>query len=381
MSIFLIILAAGDGKRLKSRVPKPFFSIYKKTLLEHTLEAFKNFPEIKKTIIVYNKKHKKYLNKISLNQELKTIGGKSRQESTYLALKKLKKMKCSKVIIHDAARPNPSIKIIKDIIFSLKTHHAVVPVINVTDATKRAKRNQIFKNIKRNTLRLSQTPQGFTYKKIYEKHLKNKNTSFDDDVSLFTNDNEKVITISGSKKNLKITDKEDLDIFKSLKKQKTYMGIGFDVHKLSPGKKLFLGGIKIRSKLGTLGHSDGDPVLHAIIDGILGACRMGDIGEKFSDKKKQFKNIRSTILLKNIIKQSRLNGYIINNIDINIICQKPKIQKYKKNIIKSISKLCMISTNQINIKGKTTEKLGIIGKEKAIASEVIVSVSKHYEKI
>jgi 2-C-methyl-D-erythritol 4-phosphate cytidylyltransferase/2-C-methyl-D-erythritol 2,4-cyclodiphosphate synthase len=254
------------------------FAIYKKTLLEHTIDAFKSFPEIKKTIIVYNKKHRKFLDKISLNQKLKIIGGKSRQESTFIALKKLKKMRCSKVIIHDAARPNPSNKIIANIISLVKKNHAVVPVIKITDATKRVEKNKVFKNIKRNTLRLSQTPQGFTYKKIYEKHLKNIKKSFDDDVSLFTNDNEKVITIEGSKKNLKITDKEDLDIFKSLKKKKTYVGIGFDVHKLIPKRKLFLAGIKIRSKLGTLGHSDGDPVLHAIIDGILGACRMGDIG-------------------------------------------------------------------------------------------------------
>ena len=377
MSIFLIILAAGEGKRLKSRIPKPFFSINQKTLLEHTLESFKNFTEIKKTIVVYNKKHKNYLNKISLDHAFKIIGGKTRQESTYLALKKLKKMGCSKVIIHDAARPNPSNKIIKKIIYLLKKNHAVVPVLKVTDATKRVNKNEIFKNIKRNTLRLSQTPQGFTYKKIYEKHLKNRKNSFDDDVSLFTNDNEKVITIIGSKKNLKITDKEDLDIYKSFKNKKNYMGIGFDIHKLVPNRKFFLGGIKIRSNLGTLGHSDGDPVLHAIIDSILGASKMGDIGEMFSDKKKEFKNIRSSMLLKKVMDKFISKGYEINNLDINIICQTPKIKKYKKNMIKNISNLCRISPNKINIKGKTTEKLGLIGKEKAIASEVIVTVNNY----
>ena len=179
MSIFLIILAGGEGKRLKSLVPKPYFAIYKKTLLEHTLDAFKSFTKIKKTIIVYNKKHRKFLDKISLNQKLKIIGGKSRQESTFIALKKLKKMRCTKVIIHDAARPNPSDKIIANIISLVKKNHAVVPVIKITDATKRVEKNKIFKNIKRSTLRLSQTPQGFTYKKIYEKHLKNiKNGCF-----------------------------------------------------------------------------------------------------------------------------------------------------------------------------------------------------------
>ena len=144
-----------------------------------------------------------------------------------------------------------------------------------------------------------------------------------------------------------------------------------------PNKKLYLGGIKIASSFGTLGHSDGDPVLHAVTDAILGACSMGDIGEKFSDKNKKFKNIRSTILLDKIVKQIEKNGYLINNIDINIITQKPKIQKYKKLITNCISKICKILPSQINIKGKTTEKLGVIGKEKAIACEVIASVIKN----
>ena len=104
---------------------------------------------------------------------------------------------------------------------------------------------------------------------------------------------------------------------------------------------------------------------------------MGDIGQIFSDKSKKFKNIRSTILLEQIIKQMKLTGYFINNMDINIITQTPKIQKYKNKMIENISKICEISKKQINIKGKTTEKLGVIGKEKAIACEVIVSIVKY----
>jgi 2-C-methyl-D-erythritol 4-phosphate cytidylyltransferase/2-C-methyl-D-erythritol 2,4-cyclodiphosphate synthase len=135
--------------------------------------------------------------------------------------------------------------------------------------------------------------------------------------------------------------------------------------------------VVIPSSLGTLGHSDGDPVLHAIIDALLGACQMGDIGEKFSDKNKKFKNISSSILIKKIILLIKNKNYVINNIDINIITETPKIKKYKKKIIKNLSKLCQIPFQNINIKAKTTEKLGVIGREKAIASEVIVSVFKY----
>ena len=156
-----------------------------------------------------------------------------------------------------------------------------------------------------------------------------------------------------------------------------FFGIGFDVHKLVPKRNLYLGGLKIKSEFGTLGHSDGDPVLHAITDAILGACKMGDIGQKFSDKNKKFKGIRSTIFLKKVINEIKQKNYFINNIDVNIIVQTPKISKYKNKMIKLIASICEIEKDMINIKGKTTEKLGLIGKDKAIACEVITSVIKY----
>ena len=176
---------------------------------------------------------------------------------------------------------------------------------------------------------------------------------------------------------LKLQTNSDFENLKNIYKSKQNVGIGFDVHRLVPKRKLYLAGLKIKSKLGTLGHSDGDPVLHSVTDAILGACKMGDIGQMFSDKNKKFKNIRSTILLQKVVEQIKFKGYFINNIDINIITQTPKIKNYKNKMINNIAKLCEISKDQINIKGKTTEKLGVIGKEKAIACEVICSVIKY----
>tara|TARA_Y100000590_G_scaffold11522_1_gene14110 strand:- start:365 stop:1501 length:1137 start_codon:yes stop_codon:yes gene_type:complete len=377
MSLFLVLLAAGDSKRFNSNTPKPFYKINNKTLLEHSFNAFSSFIKIKKTIIVYNKRHKKYLNKIKFKNSVKIKGGKTRQQSTLKALNFINGMNCKKVLIHDAARPNPSKKLINNIITKLNNNHAVVPIIKSYDATKRFEKNFIFKNIQRDTLGFSQTPQGFTFKKIFLKHKEYINESFDDDSSLFTIDGEKVLAINGNKSNLKITNKEDLDMFKLLKKGKTYAGIGFDVHKLVKKRNLYLGGVKIPFNLGLEGHSDADPVLHSIIDSLLGACKLGDIGKKFSNKNKKFKNIRSTILLERVIELIESKNFLINNIDINIIAQKPNIKRYSKKMILSISKLCKINTYQINIKGKTTEKLGLIGKGKAIAAESISSVTKN----
>jgi len=375
MSLFLILLAAGESKRLKSATPKPFVKVNGKSLLELSYESFASIKKIKKTVIVYNKKHKKYLSKLYLGNALRITGGRTRQESTLIALKKIKKMNCKKVLIHDAARPNASKKLINEIINKLNYNHAVVPLIKTNDATKRTEKNLIFKNIQRSTLGFSQTPQGFTFSKIFEKHIKKNNETPDDDSALFTTYGEKVLAVNGNKTNFKITDKEDLDIFKSLKKGKTYFGIGFDVHRLVKKRKLYLGGIKIPFSLGLKGHSDSDPVLHALIDSLLGACRLGDIGKLFSNKNKKYKNIRSTILLEKVIKLIKSKNFSINNIDINIIAQKPKIKKYSKKMIQTISKMCEINSNQINIKGKTTEKIGLIGKGEAIASEIITSVT------
>ena len=375
--MFLIILAAGKSKRFENTIPKQYTKLGNKTILEHSLDAFSDFQQIKKTILVYNKKHKKYLKKLNLKNVIKITGGDTRQQSTFKALSKIKNMHCKKVLIHDSARPFPSKELINKIISNIKKNDAVIPIIKINDATKQVKKNIVFKNIERDSLRLSQTPQGFTFKKIYEKHKNNSYEQFDDDAALFTNDDEKVMCVNGSKKNFKITDKEDLRIFKLLKKGKNYSGIGFDVHKLVKGESPYLGGIKIPFLLGLEGHSDADPVLHALIDSLLGACRLGDIGKLFSDKNKKYKNIRSTILLKKVIELIKSKNFSINNIDINIIAQKPKIKKYSKKMILTISKLCEINPNQMNIKGKTTEKLGLIGKGKAIACEVITSVVKY----
>ncbi len=374
MSLFLVLLAAGDGKRLKSRIPKAYNRINQKSLIEHSIDKFKEFKEIKKIFVVYNKSHKHHIKKLKLKKIVRVIGGKTRQKSTLNALKTIKKTGCKKVLIHDVARPNISKKLIKKIIDKLKNNHAVIPLINISDAIKIKKGNKIIGNINRKNLGLAQTPQGFTFKEIYKKHFFNKDKNIVDDSILYATANKKAIIVNGEKNNFKITVQQDLEKFKALNKGKILYGIGYDIHKLNKGRKLYLGGIKIPFKLGTMGHSDGDPVLHALVDSILGACKLGDIGNMFPDTNKKYKNIRSTKLLAKVVNLIIAKKIFINNIDINIIAQKPRIKKYKNKIVKSISKICNVEEKQINIKGKTTEKLGIIGKSEAIASEVITSL-------
>ena len=380
MSFSLIILAGGKSHRFKSNISKPYQKIAGKSLIEINLIKARQFKEIKKIILVFNRKDLKLIRSLKLKNVQLIAGGKNRQQSTFNALKYLINNKSiSKVLIHDVARPNFSEKLFRSIIRNMKNSRAVIPKIKIQDAVKQiidSSNEEYILGKKRENLFLTQTPQAFNLKEIYQLHKNNALKYKDDDISLYMNLN-KVKFIEGEKNNFKITDKKDFDNLKNIYQSKINVGIGFDVHRLVPKKKLYLAGLKIKSSLGTLGHSDGDPVLHSITDAILGACRLGDIGQMFSDKNKKLKNIRSTILLKQVIEKIKSKAYLINNIDINIITQTPKIKNLKNKMIDSIAKLCEISKDRINIKGKTTEKLGVIGKEKAIAAEAIISVIKY----
>ena len=380
MSFSLIILAGGNSHRFKSNIGKPYQKIAGKSLIEININKVSNFTQIKKLVLVYNKKDSKRLRSLKLKNIKFIVGGKTRQQSTLNALKYLINQKgINKVLIHDAARPNFSTKLLHSIIKNMRNAKAVVPKIRIQDAIKQvidSSNEEYIISKKRDNLFLTQTPQCFNLKEIYQLHRACSEKYKDDDISLYMDLN-KVKFIDGEKSNFKITDQSDFENLKNIYKSKQSVGIGFDVHRLVPGRKLFLAGLKIKSKLGTLGHSDGDPVLHSVTDAILGACQMGDIGQMFSDKSKKFKNIRSTILLDRVIERINSKGFFINNIDINIISQTPKIKSLKNKMISNIAKLCKISKDQVNIKGKTTEKLGVVGKEKAIACEVICSVIKY----
>ena len=380
MSFSLIILAGGNSHRFRSNIGKPYQKLGGKSLIEINLIKARKFKEIKKIILVYNKKDSKRVKSLKLKNVKLITGGKNRKQSTFNALKWLiHKKGISKVLIHDVARPNFSSDLLGSILRKMRNARAVVPKIKIQDAIKQiidSSKEEYIIGRKRDNLFLTQTPQAFNLREIYNLHKTNSHKYKDDDISLYMDLN-KVKFIDGEKNNFKITDKSDFENLKSIYKSKLSVGIGFDVHRLVPKRKLYLAGLKVKSKLGTLGHSDGDPVLHSITDAILGACKMGDIGRMFSDKNNKFKNIKSSILLQRVIEKIKLKGYYINNIDINIITQTPKIKSYKKEIINNVAKLCEISNNQINIKGKTTEKLGVIGKEKAIACEVITSVIKY----
>ena len=367
MNNYFIILASGQSKRFNSKEPKQFNLYKNKPLFEHSIDKALKSKLFKKIILVVNNK-KKVKKKFPRNIFV-IKGGKERSDSSLIALKYIKKFKPSNVLIHDAARPNFSIKLLKNLITSLKKNKASVPFINSKDSIKYKIKNQLF-NLDKNKSFFTQTPQGFRFNDLYKLSLKQKSV-IHDEATLFIQNDYKVKFIKGENSNTKITYKEDINI------TKTYYGIGFDIHRLIKRKKLFLGGVRIPFHSGLKGHSDGDVILHAVIDGLLGAMRKNDIGTFFPDNKNKFKNIRSPKMLKPILEILNMNNFYINNLDINLICERPKVSKHRDKMIKSLSNLLNIDKKLINLKGKTVEKLGLIGKEQAIACEVIASISKY----
>ena len=367
MNNYFVILAAGKSKRFHKNMAKQFYNYKNKEIIDHSVEKALDSKLFKKIIIVTNNlnhfKKKKYSKQIKIIK-----GGKERSDSSLKALKYIKKYKPLNVYIHDAARPNFSKKLLKNISKNLKKSKAVVPFVSSKDTVKYKIKNQIF-NLNRDNSLLTQTPQAFRFKELYSLANKEKN-KISDEATLFLNQNYKIKFISGENQNFKITYLDDI------KTLKTYFGIGFDLHKLIKNKRLYLGGVKIPFHSGLKGHSDGDVILHAIIDAILGAIRKKDIGTYFPNTKK-FKNIRSPKMLKPIVDNLNKTNTIINNLDINLICEQPKVSRYRNKIISSISNLLGLNRDFINLKGKTVEKLGLIGKEKAIACEVIVSITKY----
>ena len=367
MNNYFIILASGQSKRFNSKKAKQFIRYKNKALFEHSVEKALSSKLFKKIILVVN--DKKQIKKRLSKKVLIIKGGKERSDSSLIALKFVKKFKPNNILIHDAARPNFTIKLLKKLIKSLKKNKASVPVIKSKDSIKYKIKNQLF-NLSRENSFLTQTPQAFKFIDLYNLYIKQTN-KIQDEATLFIENNLKVNFIKGENLNSKITFKEDVV------QEKTFFGIGFDIHRLIKSKKLYLGGVKIPFHSGLKGHSDGDVILHAIIDALLGAMNKKDIGTYFPSDKNKFKNIRSPKMLIPIIQLLKNKNFYINNLDVNLICEKPKISKYRNKIINSLIKLINVDKNVINLKGKTVEKLGLIGKEKAIACEVIVSINKH----
>ena len=386
VKLALILLAGGIGTRINRKISKQMIMINNLTILELNIINFmKELKNVPIQIVTNNKdflKVSEICNKYNLLSPV--LGGDERHESTYNGINSIKYINPKYVLIHDTARPIISSKVIKSLVaYSNKEVFCVAPVLKIRDSIRKISKNIIKKTIQKNDKFLVQTPQLCNYK-ILKKTLENTKINFEDETALFLHNSMEVISIDGDPHSLKLTYEKDLELLEPhltiySNNYITKIGNGFDIHrfdnsKISDNNFILLGGIKIKSSKQLIGHSDGDVLLHAITDSILGVINKGDIGSIFPPSDNKWKNADSSIFLKHASKLLQNEQGIINNIDAIIVCEKPKIIDFSKEMKINIAKILNINEQKISIKGKTSESIGFIGREEGIAAMVSTAI-------
>ena len=363
-NIHFVLLAAGKSTRFKAKENKLLSKLEDKTILEHNIELLKKIGFKKITLVIKNNSILKY---ITIDRIELINGGKTRTLSVKNALLK-SKIKAKYVFIHDAARILNSDTILNKLIKETykNKYDCIIPFSKCNDTVIKN-----HKNINREDLKFIKTPQVFLKNKITFLHKNNKNFQLTDDSILMRNNPKefKIKYMLDNGLNFKVTYKEDLKNLNLNNREKQRVGLGYDIHRIKKIKDLNyikLGGISIKSKIRVISHSDGDVILHAITDSILGALSLRDIGTYFPNNKIN-KNRNSNEFLDFALKKLRNKNFKINNVDLMIVSEKPKINPYYEKIIKNLIKLLQIDKNQITIKATTNEKSGLIGKGEFIA--------------
>lgn len=385
-TVSVIIAAAGSGVRMKSTVPKQFVDLCGMPVLARTIMPFQASEKVSQIIIVtkaeYEQPVKEICEKYSFDKITDiVIGGMTRQESVEKALSYVKS---DNVLIHDGVRPFVTEKNISDISEALLNTNAATLGVPVSDTLKSVDSDmQITKTHDRNGVYGIQTPQGFNTELIKKAHryAEEKDISVTDDCALCEALGEKITVIKGSPLNIKITTPDDFKMAEMIvsRHSETHTGFGYDVHRLVENRDLILGGVKIPYKLGLLGHSDADVLTHAIMDSLLGAAGLGDIGRHFPDTDSEFKDADSIELLKKVVKKLLKKCAVVLNVDATLIAQEPKISPYVNDMRQIIASALNISESCVNIKATTTEKLGFCGRGEGMAAEAVCAVKIYKE--
>jgi len=373
-----ILLCAGTSQRI-GNFDKTTSQFNGKPLFLHSLQKLISNKYIDEVIVVVSKKNKEIIkNKLSkeIRKNIQIVEGSTeRMSSVRNAIKHLSSYNPKNVIIHDSARPFFNSHIINDGIQGLKNFSCVVPITKIVDTVKKVDGAKL-STIDRSNLFYSQTPQFFKFKELSQLITKYGDDDYTDEIQLFEKENIKIGTIDGNLLNHKITFENDLVALDNLNYESNFTGISSDVHRLKKGEILYLGGLKIPSSKGLLGHSDGDVVLHAICDAILGASSNGDLGKYYPSSNKKWKNVSSELFLKNTLGLIKKENKQIKNIDVQIILQEPKLVKYLELIKENIGKLLNLNSENINVKVTSTDKLGLIGSGEGIGTLCAVNLIK-----
>lgn len=382
-NIGAIIPAAGQGRRMGGQGNKLLLELAGTPILVCTLKVFDACPYIREIVIPAAVEDiptiQAILHKIKLGKKVAvTEGGLERQDSVYQAIKALSP-EIDKVVVHDGARPLLTVEELN--CFLVETQHldAAIMAVPLKDTVKKVDdQDWVLETPSRAQLRSIQTPQVFQRDLLEKTHKHAAREGFytTDDAALLEWQGYKVKVLRGSYENIKVTTPEDLLMAETIVRRRRgdnmRIGQGYDVHALVEGRRLIMGGIEIPHDKGLLGHSDADVLVHAIMDALLGACALGDIGKHFPDTDLRYKGISSLKLLGEVANLIKDKGYVIGNLDSCIIAQKPKFAPYIKKMRVNLAEVLDIDLDYISVKATTTEHLGFEGREEGISAQAIV---------
>lgn len=373
--VYGIIGAAGFGKRMAAPLPKQFLKIGGKTILETTVKKFENLSIIDQIIIVTAGDYQDlccqfFHEQINASKIHVICGGKERQDSIYQAVRYLQEQGAEEdavVLIHDGVRPYASGDLIRRVAERVVSDGAAIAAVPPKDTIRHEEEG----TLDRSRLWCVQTPQGFQFSILRDAFEKAFQDGFygTDDAGLVERIGQRVSIVEGENTNIKITTPEDLTV-------ENRIGTGFDVHRLTENRKLILGGVEIPFEKGLLGHSDADVLLHALMDAMLGAAALGDIGKLFPDQDDSYKDISSLLLLERTGRAVAEAGYSLGNLDATIICQRPKLAGYIDQMRENIARVLGVPIEQVSVKATTTEKLGFTGRGEGIAAEAVCLLTR-----
>ena len=310
-----------------------------------------------------------------------TNGGATRQASVHAGLEALASEKPDIVLIHDAARPFVSAAVISRAIAAAGHDGAAVPVIAVTDTIKLVgETGKVEATPERARLRIAQTPQAFRFDVILDAHrraARDGRGDFTDDAALAEWAGLTVATFEGDASNMKLTTPEDFAreearLGAALGDIRT--GTGYDVHAFGDGDHLMICGVRVPHSRGFLAHSDGDVGLHALVDAILGALADGDIGSHFPPSDSQWKGAASDRFLKYAVDRVAGRGGRIANLEVTLICERPKIGPLRDSMRARIAEIAGLDISRVAVKATTSERLGFTGREEGIAATASATI-------
>ena len=387
-SLWTIILAAGQGSRLARETGgarKQFLPHEGRPLYWCSVTTMAAVPSLAGMVVVFPPQELDARTREL--QDLKerfapgvpvlaAAGGERRQDSVRLGLAALPP-DCGRVLVHDSARPFFLPALVQALLAGLTDGTGgVIPALPVTDTVKQVEGDMVLSTLRRQTLRAVQTPQLFPadmLRQVHERALA-ENWDVTDDASMIELAGGTVRVVPGEPANIKITNPEDLSVLSSPAPAPVpCTGFGYDVHAYGGNRPMVLGGMPIAGAPQVKAHSDGDVLLHALCDAILGCLGLGDIGEHFPDSDDRFDNIPSAILLSEVMDKARQAGLRITHVDLTVVAQTPRLSPHKTGIRANVARLMELADHQVNVKATTEEHLGFTGRKEGIKAVALVT--------